>query len=604
LEEILDITNNDYVKKIKIYKDLIKEQNKSVSTIGYLRLFTFIIGLGVSIYTISIKSYFICTGVFIVSLIIFIYLISQYDKETKKREYSKALKEINERALKRVNGQWKNFEDDGSEFKDEQHSYSGDLDIFGLKSLFQWINTCKTFMGKQTLKDRLVDPLKSSSAIKMTQQSLHELAMNLEWRQLFEAEGMVISNQYMDPKELYVWAKDRNELYGKTWLNLLVKLLPCITLILIILSYSTSLIDYRLPRIMLIIQLIFLFVGGKKRSFTFNGIYKYKNSIDIYFKMLSLITEKEFESDYLKQLKTNLGKTQDERAVNSIKKLVSIYDKVSHRRNTFFIIINILFLWDYQCMIEFEKWRVSSGKNLEKWFDVIGQFEALNSISNIIYDNPQWAMPMVSDGDFIINASSLGHPLLGDKRVCNNITINNLKNILLITGSNMSGKSTFLRTVGINLILSYIGSCVCATKFECSLMSIFTCMRTSDNLDNNISSFYAEILRIKAIVEGVKEDKKVFFLLDELFKGTNSIDRHDGAKALIKQLGKQGASGLISTHDLELCDLQHEYSKIKNYHFQEYYKSGELKFDYKIREGISTTRNALYLLKLAGIDLK
>ena len=600
----MDISNNEYVNRLKVYQDKIAEQNKSVSTIGYLRLFTFIIGIGVTFYTFSIKSYVISIGVFVVSMAIFIYLISAYNKETKKREYSIALKDINEKALKRLNGQWKNFEDDGSEFKDEQHSYSGDLDIFGLNSLFQWINSTKTFMGRQTLKNRLITPLKTPFDIKMTQQSLLELAMNLQWRQSFEAEGMVISNECINPKQLCGWAKEKNELYSKSWLILLVRLLPAVTIITIILYYSTSLIDYRLPRIMLVIQIIFLFIGLKKRSAAFNGIYKYKNSIDIYQKMLSLINQKDFKSDYLKQLKNNLSQSKEDCAVKAIKKLASIYDKVSHRRNTFFIIINILLLWDYQCMIEFEKWRASSGKNLEKWFDVIGQFEALNSISNIIYDNPKWVMPLVSDGDFIIKAEGLGHPLLGDKRVCNNITIRQQRNILLITGSNMSGKSTFLRTVGINLILSYIGSPVCSVKFECSLMKVFTCMRTSDNLDNNISSFYAEILRIKAIVESVRDNKKVFFLLDELFKGTNSIDRHDGAKALIKQLGKQGASGLISTHDLELCALQSEYPKIKNYHFQEYYVNGELKFDYKIREGISTTRNALYLLKLAGIDLK
>ena len=168
----------------------------------------------------------------------------------------------------------------------------------------------------------------------------------------------------------------------------------------------------------------------------------------------------------------------------------------------------------------------------------------------------------------------------------------------------MSGKSTFLRTIGINLILSYIGATVCAQKFEGSLMQIFTCMRTSDNLENNISSFYAEILRIKMIVEEAQENKNVFFLLDELFKETNSIDRHDGAIALIKQLGDDGASGLISTHDLELCDLQYKYSKIRNYHFKEYYLIDELKFDYKIRDGVSTTRNAINLMKLAGIRLK
>ncbi len=600
----LDNSYDYYTSRLKTYEGLIQEQNKSIKLIQYLRLLTFIVGLSVTIYTFTTKNYLVSTGVFIASLILFIYLIDKHDKEFKNRSYSIALKEINERSIKRINGQWKSFEDHGDEFKDNQHTYSDDLDIFGANSLFQWINSCKTFMGRQILKNRLTHPLTNSADIRSTQLSLIELSENLEWRQLFEAEGMVIANQCINPEELYKWGNDRNDFYTKSWLIFLVKLLPCVTLILIVLSCFTSLINFKLPGFMAFIQLMILFIGGKKRIDVFNNIYKYKNSIILYSKLVSLIENKEFKSDYLNQLKNNLMNSKNESAAKSIKKFSSIYNKVSDRNNIFFIIINILFLLDYQCMIEFEKWRVNSGKNLEKWFEVIGEFEALSSISNIIYDNPKWTMPVIKEGDFILKANELGHPLLGEKRVCNNITIDNKKNILLITGSNMSGKSTFLRTIGINLILSYIGAPVCAKKFECSLMNIFTCMRTSDNLENNISSFYAEILRVKMIVENVKSDKKVFFLLDELFKGTNSIDRHDGAKALIKQLGDQGASGLISTHDLELCNLQYEYTKIKNYHFKEYYINNELKFDYKIREGVSTTRNALYLLKLAGIELK
>lgn len=595
---------DDYVNRLKTYNNLIKEQNNSIKVIAYLRFFTLIIGLSVTFYTFRIKSYYISTGVFILQLLIFIYLVIEHDKEIKKRKYSIALKDINEKVIKKLNGQWKSFEDDGSEFKNEEHSYSNDLDIFGKGSLFQWINSSKTFMGRQNLKSRLTNPLKTPLDINTMQQSLQELSADLEWRQLFEAEGMIISNECINPEELYKWSKDRNELYAKTWLILLVRLLPGITLLLIILAYFTSLVNFKLLCFMSFAQLAILFIGAKKRSATFNNIYKYKNSINIYLRLLSLIIEKDFKSDYLKQLKNNLVISKDEDAVKAIKKLANIYDKISERNNAFFIIINILLLWDYQCMILFEKWRIKSGKDLKKWFDVIGEFEALNSISNIIYENPEWVMPLISDNDYIIKAEALGHPLLGEKMVCNNTTIDKTKNILLITGSNMSGKSTFLRTVGINLILSYIGAPVCAKKFECSLMQIFTCMRTSDNLENNISSFYAEILRIKMIVEEVQENKKVFFLLDELFKGTNSLDRHDGAIALIKQLGDEEASGLISTHDLELCDLQYKYSKIKNYHFKEYYLNNELKFDYKIREGVSTTRNAIHLLKLAGIRIK
>ncbi|OPJ56562.1 MutS family DNA mismatch repair protein [Clostridium oryzae] len=595
---------NEYLNKLNTYEYLIKKQNNSINIIKYFRFFTFMIGLSVTVYTFIIKSYIVSMTVFIISLAISVYLIIESNKEINKRNYSIALKEINLESLKRLNEKWKNFEDDGSEFKNIQHSYSDDLDIFGKGSLFQWINTTKTFMGREILKNRSTNPLSTSADIQNTQQSLHELAINLEWRQKFEAEGMLIINQCIDPKELYKWGRERNELYTKSWFILLVRLLPCLTLALIISAYFTSLINFTLPCFMVCVQLIMLFIGGKKRSITFNSIYKYKDNINVYFRLLSSITYKDFKSDYLKQLKDNLVTYEGESAVNAIKRLTNIYGRISERQNVFFIIFNILLLWDYQCMIEFEKWRNNSGKNLEKWFDVIGQFEALNSISNIIYNNPQWVVPLITDGDYIVKSNGLGHPLLSDKRVCNDITINTDKNILLITGSNMSGKSTFLRTIGINLVLSYIGATVCADKFECSLMKIFTCMRTNDNLENNISSFYAEILRIKMIVEETKKNKKIFFLLDELFKGTNSIDRHDGAKALIRQLGEQGASGLISTHDLELCCLEHEYSKVINYHFQEYYLNSKLKFNYKLLEGISTTRNAMYLINLAGIDIK
>ena len=203
-----------------------------------------------------------------------------------------------------------------------------------------------------------------------------------------------------------------------------------------------------------------------------------------------------------------------------------------------------------------------------------------------------------------MSAVDLGHPLLSEKRVYNDVSIKDPSNILLITGSNMSGKSTFLRTIGINLILSYTGAPVCAKAFSASIMEIYTCMRISDNLEESISSFYAELIRIKMIVSASKEGKQIFFLLDEIFKGTNSLDRHTGAKILIKQLQSCGAVGLVSTHDLELGELEKESAeKVKNYHFREYYKNDEIHFDYKLRPGVSTTRNALYLIKMAGLDI-
>jgi DNA mismatch repair ATPase MutS len=248
---------------------------------------------------------------------------------------------------------------------------------------------------------------------------------------------------------------------------------------------------------------------------------------------------------------------------------------------------------------------MESGANIKSWFDSIGEVEALCSISVIRHDNPTYIMPEICDVGLGINAVELGHPLLTGERKNNNITINSEYPILLITGSNMSGKSTFLRTIGISLIMAYIGAPVCAEKFCCPIMTVCACMKTSDNLGQNVSSFYAELLRVKMIVQKVENEEKVFFMLDEIFKGTNSADRHAGAEILINQLLKKGAWGLVSTHDLELAQMEEQsQGKIRNYHFKEYYKENEIYFDYKIRKGVSNTKNAIFLMKMAGVSVE
>ena len=269
----------------------------------------------------------------------------------------------------------------------------------------------------------------------------------------------------------------------------------------------------------------------------------------------------------------------------------------------YYIPINILTLWDYQCLINLQRFKKASGASLKSWLEVIGEMEALNSLSTIAYEHSDWAMPKFQDGSPIFKAKSLGHPLLGASRVYNDIHIEKSQNVLLITGSNMSGKSTLLRTTGINLVLAYAGAPVCAESFYCSIMDIYTCMRTSDNLEKNISSFYAELLRIKKLVTATENKTPIFFLLDEIFKGTNSIDRHTGAKVLVSKLSNENALGFVSTHDLELGEIENTNKKVKNYHLKEYYKDDKLYFDYKLRTGVSTTRNALYLMKMAGLEI-
>jgi DNA mismatch repair ATPase MutS len=595
--------------RIKLYEERrayfegeVKNKARDISNIGYLRLLTFAVGAGISGFTYIKKLYYMSTILFLAAAAIFTYLVYLHAKVTREKKYSEIMREINGEGIRRRDGKWKEFADDGGEFKEENHSYSEDLDIFGKNSLFQWINTSSTYHGRKKLAHILANPLKDIKSIKERQKAVTELSERLEWRQEFSAEGRLISEKSSNPNKLAEWAISTYELYTEKWLILLCRILPAITISLIIMSVVLQLFSYKIALIAVAIQILMLIPRHVERVLALNTIYLFKDNVVIYYRLLTSIESQEFKSDYLKALKDRLNQKGKRKATQGIKELQKIADKVSDQKNLFYIIINILLLWDYQCMIQMERWKREYGLHFEKWLDTIAEFEAVNSLAGMYYDNENWTMPEVKESGTILKARSMGHPLLAGNRVNNDFNMEEDSNIILITGSNMSGKSTFQRTVGINLILSYIGATVCAEYFSCTIANVYTCMRISDNLEKSISSFYAEILRIKMIVDAAKRGERVFFLLDEIFKGTNSIDRHTGAKLLIKQLGHNNASGLISTHDLELGEMEKEYSKIRNFHFQEYYEEGKLKFDYKLRKGISTTRNAMYIMKMAGID--
>jgi DNA mismatch repair ATPase MutS len=594
----------EYEERKKHFEEELQINKKSISTIGNLRLLTFIIGAGATFYmAYFVKNYVISTIMLIAFTALFIYLVYSHIKALKSKAYCEVLIEINEEGIKRASGAWREFKDNGEEFKDENHGYSGDLDIFGKSSLFQWINTCSTFDGRKQLAYMLTNPLKKVEEVKERQLAVKELSEKLAWRQEFSAEGRLISDKSKNPEKLTKWALLAHDLYLNKNVIAVCSFLPIATVLSLLMSYGFNLFSYKIALVAVAVQIIMLIPRQVERVLALETVYLFKENVVSYEKILSSIENQEFKSEYLKKLKDRLASEHGKNATKGIRELQNISDKISDRRNLFYIVINILFLWDYQCMFKLERWKKEYGSSLQKWLEVIGEIEALSSLSVIAYDNETWIMPEVKEDGEIIKARSMGHPLLGTGAVKNDVTMENPTSIILITGSNMSGKSTLLRTIGINIILSYIGSPVCAEQFSCSLMNVYTCMRIGDNLEKSISSFYAEILRIKMIVKAAKDGEKVFFLLDEIFKGTNSVDRHTGAKVLIKQLGESGAAGLVSTHDLELGDMEKEYKKIKNYHFQEHYENGELKFDYKLKRGISTTRNALYIIKMAGIDV-
>ncbi len=583
------------------YQSLIAEQTQSINRISNMRFIVFALGAGLGIYLFVKESYGLFVLDIVIFLILFISLMVVHGRYLNRKKYSIVLRKINEDSLKRIQGDWNSFSDDGEEFINNDHPYSQDLDIFGKSSLFQFINTASTYLGRLKLRDLLISPTKSIEEISNRQEAVTELSHKLDWRQKYMAEGMAQSKMH-DPKELFSWGNSIDAFYRKPLVIAAFRFIPIITVVIGILTFISSKPNYFILIAALLIQFVILKINSRKRVGMLEVTSKYMGNVKAYDKMLCVLEKEQFNSPYLEGLKGRLKNDKGQTACEQIRQLVKIVDAISNRHSQLYVFFNIVFLIDYQFTFALEKWKEKAGSNLESWLNIIGEFEALSSLAVLRYDYPEWTMPELSEAMPLFHAEEMGHPLLVDSSVSNDLKFEFPENILLITGSNMSGKSTLLRTCGINLVLAYAGTVVCAKTFKCSVMDIYTCMRVSDNLEKNISSFYAELLRIKMIVKTVEEGQRIFFLLDEIFKGTNSIDRHTGAKALIKKFSKEKILGLISTHDLELGDLEKESDRVKNYHFQEYYENNEIFFDYKLRTGVSETRNAEFLMKMAGIE--
>ncbi|KUO76714.1 MAG: DNA mismatch repair protein [Desulfosporosinus sp. BRH_c37] len=591
-----------YEKRRAFYARRVEKLTQRINRLSNLRLALFFAGCALAGFLYMSQRSSLGFSILLFTVVSFAALVLWHQNLRTKQSYIQVIYEIYEQALKRLAGEWKSFPDTGEDFKDPDHPFSEDLDLFGPSSLFQWTNTAKTFRGREKLKEWLSEYPVEGGVIQKKQEAIKELALNLAWRHRFMAEAGATKNPLNSPTRIIEWAKSYDPSYLRPGIVIAARALPIITLTFLFIYIFTSKVSFWFPLAGFFLQAIILF-AGKQRSKALEAVYVYKDSIRIYEKMLERFEKRTFKSEYLQQLKKGLFDRDGRKAFEQIKKLSGLAELISNRGNSMFLVINIFTLWDIQCMIALEAWKEKSGRSLGRWVDTIAELEGLASLAIIHFDHRDWTLPKFASENSGLVAVNLGHPLLVNS-TSNDLSIEKRSGILLITGSNMSGKSTLLRTVGINLVLAYAGAPVCAKGFSCSMMQIYSCMRVSDNLGENISSFYAELLRIKQIVSATKAEKKIFFLLDEIFKGTNSQDRHAGAKVLIRQLSKAGAMGMVSTHDLELGDLERESERrIRNYHFREFYKNDEIHFDYKLRPGISTTRNAMYLIKMAGIDV-
>jgi DNA mismatch repair ATPase MutS len=358
------------------------------------------------------------------------------------------------------------------------------------------------------------------------------------------------------------------------------------------------------PFAFILIQVLFNKAYAKKTARVYRLTTKNAKILKAYSGIIGDIENEPFESAELIRLKKDLY-LKERNASQYIKRLAVLMEFFDSRASDIlsFLISNTLF-WELHCVYRIEKWREETVPVIRRWFDVIAAFETLTTFANLHFNNPQWVFPEIREKEFTLKAAAAGHPLIHQKeRVCNDIALEKEGSILLVTGPNMAGKSTFLRTVGVNAVLALAGAPVCAETFELSPFQLLTSMQSTDSLDKHLSLFYAELQRLKMVLDGVAGNGHVFFMIDEMLKGTNALDRQKGSIVLIKQLARLKADGIVATHDLELTKLEKEVGGITNYHFDGYVEGDKLLFDYKLKPGICESFNALVLMKKIGIEL-
>jgi len=607
---------------MEIYSDKIKEcdtrllkLSKLINRISFLRLLIFVISSAILIYFVSIKLFTLFFIVFPVSIICFALVIKHHNKITYLRKHTSLLKRINESEILREKCNLEEF-DAGHKFINQNHPYTSDLDIFGQHSIFQLLNRTTTESGMILLSEWLSGPA-SICEIKERQNAIDELSKKLDWRQDFQASGMHFQNNKSNYYKLLDWVEapvvllKHGQIYTAAAITLSVLSLLGLYFSIINIT-SSSLYIYLLPFIAV------LFINSrilKKVKSLAEDIVKTSqsniNTLRGYRTLINKIECESFKSEKLSQLQS-IFKRHKYSAFNEINRLCSLLEfsqqkgikKMPVGGNQFYPLLNSFLLLDIYLIIGTEKWKSKNKAFLKSWAEVVSEFEVLNSLAGFCYSNPSYTFPEIVEKNNYLHFESLGHPLIDSKkRVCNDFHSEGHGNIVMITGSNMGGKSTFLRTVGVNLVLSLAGAPCCAKKGQVSNLSLYTSMRTQDSLKEGISSFYAELSRIEEMLKLMGKSHNIYFLLDEMFKGTNSEDRHKGGFSLINQISKLKTSGIIATHDIKLSKLSGNKMLVTNYSFNSEIKNDSMHFSYRLQPGICNDFNASELMKKSGINI-
>jgi DNA mismatch repair ATPase MutS len=474
------------------------------------------------------------------------------------------------------------------------------LDIFGEDSIYQFINRTSTQSGREKLGSWLKNPSLQKEDIEKRQEAVKELSVIPNWRLHFLANGHLFKETKELSDEIKSWSETELNPGNVAKIKWLIYLVPGLTFLSII-PAILGITNYLLYTL-IVTQWLIILLYSKKVSYFFDFFGRKSELLGKYRQLLEFIEEREFQAPFLLELQKKVNRP--EKASHTFQQLKSLVHQFEYRQNIVVnLIVNSLLLWDLRCIYRLWKWHNQNRKKLAAWLDVIAETDALISLANFAYNQPDYVFPKIHDGGFVFETKQIGHPLLpAEKRVCNDLEITGWSKVLIVTGANMAGKSTFLRTVGVNMVLARMGAPVCAEQMTFAPVKIYTNMRTTDSLLKDESYFFAELKRIKGVLDRLEKGERIFVILDEMLKGTNSIDKLNGSKELIKKLLHLKAVALIATHDLKLSEMEEEYPQwVYNKCFEIRIKNDELIFDYLLSDGVTETMNATFLMKKMGI---
>lgn len=574
---------------------------KNRQLLGWLRLFILVTTV---LLIWFLKSYGLPVSamLFFTGLGFFLFTVKKDLANKAAINHHKRLITINEQELLYLQHKF-THQKDGSEFYKDEHPYAGDLDIFGRASLYQYINRTNSQQGNQLLAEWLSAPA-IPIVIQARQKAAQELIQQTTWRQELQAYGSSSTITVATEKKLEEWLKEGNQFIDKKIWQVIRYILPVIATGTLI-CFLFDIITYQRFLQSALVFTIIAFAITRMIVPLYRKLNKITEQMEVLSNSIACIEKADFNDPLLLELKQQFH-TGKQKASQQIFQLKQIFNRFDYRLNpVVFIPLNIFLLWDLQQMLQLENWKQKNNQQIGNWFYALAELEALSSIGTLAFNHPNWCFPELKNDEPVFTARDLGHPLIEEqKSVLNDFSTTGKEQINLITGSNMAGKSTFLRSIGVNMALASMGAPVCANALTFSPLKIMSSMRIKDNLEESTSTFYAELKKLKQIIDAVNKNEPVFILLDEILRGTNSHDRHTGSRALIKQLLHHKAIGILATHDLELANLEKEFpGGIHNYHFDVQVNADELYFDYKLKRGICQSMNASILMKKIGIEL-